>query len=35
MKINENVILNMVIPHTAYNTLTVDAFDNLFSMLSR
>ena len=35
MKINENVILNMVAPHTADNTLTFDAFDNLFSMLSR
>ena len=35
MKINENVIMNMVAPHTADNTLTYDAFDNLFSMLSR
>ena len=35
MKINENVVLNMVAPHTADNTLTFDAFDNLFSMLSR
>ena len=35
MKINENVILNMVAPHTAASTLTFDAFDRLFSMLSR
>ena len=35
MKINVNVILNMVAPHTAGSTLTFDAFDRLFSMLSR
>ena len=35
MKINENVIMNMVAPHAVNNTLTYDAFDNLFSMLSR
>ncbi len=35
MKINENVILTMVAPHTDRCTLTFDAFDNLFSMLSR
>lgn len=34
MKNNENVILNMVAPYTADNTLTFDAFDKLFSMLS-
>ena len=34
MKNNENVILNMVAQHTAGNTLTFDAFDKLFYMLS-
>ena len=35
MKINENVILNMVSSHIADNTLTFDVFDSLFYMLSR
>ena len=35
MKMNENVILNLVSNCTAGNTLTYDAFDTLFSMLSR
>lgn len=33
MKINESIILNMVTPHVAANTLSYDTFDRLFRML--
>lgn len=35
MKINENIIMDMVAPHVVNNALTYDKFDELFDMLSR